>query len=210
VDLSPDGVWRRLLPPTPHDVVKGGDNFQFLAGSYLCSVGLVVLNRRHLAGHAELEDARPLVDFMIRVADEAFADLYLSESPGTAYPAKRYRLKRSELVDSMPGRAVWVLQKWDKRKVEGRRRGGRHSAAEGVRKGPPPRLYPFMIANFMHLTAGERRKAFMAEHKCAASTYYELQRRYLDRLASPVSHDVLDQAELMKLLPVDEEPLTEC
>jgi hypothetical protein len=203
VDFAPDDAWRRIVPPTARDVVKGGNHLQFLAGSYLCSVGLVVLNRRHLAELPELEDAAPLAEFLEQVADSTFSEMYFNESPGAGHIAKRYQLHRSVLFDSMSSRASWVIKNWDKRKIEGRRRGGRHGAAQGVRKGPPPGLVPGLLADFIHLDPGERRRAFISAHPCSDSTFYKLQRRYLDRLDNP-DPNLLEQAELQGLLPITE------
>lgn len=200
---SPAGTaWRRIVPPTPRDVVKGGKNFQDLVGSYLCRVGLVVLNRRHLAKLPEVEPA-DLTNFLILVADEVFSECYNSESPGAAHVAKRFRLHGSKLIDSMPGRALWIVEHWDRHKIEGRRRGGRHGAAQGVRKGPPPGLVPGLIGDFIHLPPGERKRAFTAAHPCSDSTFYKLQRQFIERLNARKPH-VLDQAYLLTLLPDSE------
>jgi hypothetical protein len=178
-------------------------------GSYLCSVGLVVLNRRHLVGTQDPLDPATLARFLKIVADEIFEDRYAHDAPGAAHVAKKYKLDRSKLMDDIPAKAIWIIQKWDQKKIEGRRRGGRHNAAQGVRKGPTPRLIPAMLLGYMYLSPKDRKKKFQADHPCADSTYYDLQRRYREgrgRAEIEAAKTVEFERELHQLLP-PEQPL---
>jgi hypothetical protein len=182
-------------------VHRGGKNFQDLVGSYLCSVGHKILNARTLAGCTPGGlSASALSSRLIEIADEVFSEDYDDCTPGSAHRAARLRLDRDKLVNSMPDRAAWVLAKNNPKKILGRRRGGAQGRAQGVRKGPVPRLVPGLIGDFWHLDPSERKSAFQHAHPCSDSTYYELQKKYRERAAAPRS-GVLSPDDLDGLLP---------
>ncbi|MFK4836943.1 hypothetical protein ACI3KY_14560 [Microbacterium sp. ZW T2_14] len=89
------------------------------------------------------------------------------------------------LAATMHGRASWVLQRWDKTKVERRAAGGRHGRATGTRKGPTPRFTVAAILPHYGLPPGERKARVIAETGMSESRYYQLLREVpaaLDRI----------------------------
>lgn len=186
--MSEAPAWRRIPVPTQDHIVKGGPTFQDLAGRYLCSVGMSLLNTRHLRGGPRLDPADPqhlgaLAQELEKVALEVFDAHWSDSAPGAAHIQKKLRLDQAALLDGLGAKAEWVIARWTPDKIEGRRRGGRHGAKDGVRKGPQPRYYAFQVEEFEHLPPAERREAAMKALGCSASTYYALRRRYLARLA---------------------------
>ncbi len=176
--LLANDAWRRVPVPTAADVVPGGKNLLDLAGGYLCRVALVALNKNHLSTDPVSVDLAVVIAFMEQVAVE---QLDFSDAPGSAHVAKRYQLVMSKVLDGIPAKAIWVLQKWDPKRIDGRQRGGRHGAAQGVRKGRTPRLIPGFLADYAHLEPGERKRQFQAQHPCSDSTYFKLQRTWKAR-----------------------------
>lgn len=201
MNTSPHDAWRRLPRPSRADVHKGGKNYQDLVGSYLCSVGHKILNARTLEGCTPGGlSASALSGQLNDIANEIFSGDYDDYTPGAAHRGARFRLDRDKLIDSMTDRAAWVLTKNDPGKILGRRRGGAQGRAQGVRKGPVPRLVPGLLGGFWHLDPSERKAAFQQAHLCSDSTYYKLQRAYRQRAAAP-SSGVLSPDDLDGLLP---------
>jgi len=203
-------AWRRIHVPTSDDArIPGAATFQDLAGRYLCSVGLSLLNSRHIAEEPPLDSrnvqhVEALERALHRVAVEIFADAWSDPSPGSAHLAARLRLDQAKLLDGTPQKVLWVLAAWKPEKVEGRRRGGRHGAAQGVRKGKTPRWVPAQLEPFADLPDRQRKAQAMAALGCSASTYFELWKRYRARQAmkaDPANWRGPSDAELVALLP---------
>jgi hypothetical protein len=179
VDLSPAAAWRRIPVPTAADVVPGGKNLLDLAGSYLCKVALVSLNKNHLSADPVPVDLAVVIAFMESVAVECLE--FSDDAPGAAHVAKKLKLDGDKLLDGIPSKALWVIKKWDPEKISGRQRGGRHGAAQGVRKGPRPRLIPGLLADYADLDPGERKRMFQSDFPCSDSTYFKLQKAWRAR-----------------------------
>lgn len=203
-------AWRRIHVPTHADTL-GRDSLplQDLAGHYLCSVGLSLLNSRHLQGKPPLSPRNPqhveaLGDALHRVAVAVFADIWGDGSSGAAHVAARQRLNRSKLLDGVPEKVAWVLAHWTSEKAERRRHGGRHGAADGVRKGKVPRWVPAQLAPFADLPAAQRKVQAMAALGCSESTYFALWKRYRERQeanAAAQGERAQRDRDLLELLP---------
>ena len=208
--IQPIRPWRRIQVPTRNEALgRGTPTFQDLAGRYLCSVGLSLVNSRHLAGEKPLElgnaqHIEALASALTRVAEHVFEAEWDSAEPGDGRRAARYRLERAKLLDGAQNKAIWVIAHWDPAKIEGRRRGGRHSAADGVRKGKTPRWTPGLLAEFAHLPPRERKAEAIAALGCSESQYYVLWRNYRESQAAQLARRqerAKKNLELMHLLP---------
>ena len=173
----------KLDRPDRRAVAKG-ENYQDLVSGYVCSLAIRALNHRHVRqlrrGHVRPLDSRDvlaLTRWLVLLADAELSDDD-NDMAGTDRPMpKRFLLDRDKLMDSMPSRAAWIIRMWDRSKVEGRRRGGLHSAATtGTRKGPPPKFGVRDILPHYHLPRAERKARVIAETGMKSSRYHELLR----------------------------------
>lgn len=166
--------------------VPKGDTYQNAVSTYLCSRAMGALSRRHLAqlrrGHFRPLDSRNVRDvaalerWLQIVADIEFGHEY-------AEPLHPHGMRKGLVLDSdklagtMRARASWVLQRWDKTKVERRSAGGRHGRATGTRKGPPPRFTVAAILPHYDLPPAERKARVIAETGMSASMFHKLLRQ---------------------------------
>lgn len=203
-------AWRRIPVPTRSSVAHSpSTTFQDAVGKYLCSVGLSLLNSRYLRDGTRLsasneQHVAALASALERVAEEVFAGQWDFEEPGQTRRRSHDRLDQDKLFDGLRDKAVWVLNRWDATKIEGRRRGGRHGAKDGVRKGKVPRWVPGLLADFDHLPPREMKAQALATLGCSESTYYDMLRKYRRRqeLNRGAAGDAAAHYEaLMKLLP---------
>jgi hypothetical protein len=205
---APLAKWRYIPVPTRADADgRDAKPYKDLVGSYLCSVGLSVLNSRHLKGFPPLDsrneaDRRRMAIALQKVAVEVFGATWDDLGPGDPLPPVRYRLDRVTLLDGIPKKALWVLQHWDPEKVEGRSKGGRHGSHDGTRKGKVPRWTPGLLAPFADLPTRERKAAAIAALGCSESTYFDLWKRFRERQARNEVNPDLSYAEpFAELLP---------
>jgi hypothetical protein len=194
--------------------VPKGDTYQSLVERYLASRALRALSRRHLAqlrrDHVRQLDSRNVRDvaalarWLQLVADIEFGHEY-------AEPLHRDGMRKGLVLDSdklarrMYERAVWVLQHWDKTKVERRSAGGRHGRATGTRKGPTPRFTVAAILPHYHLPPAERKARVIADTGMSTSTFHKLLREMpaaLERIEERIEERRREDAALR---PTDEQ-----
>lgn len=157
--------------PTRADV-EPGDTYRNAVEGWLFGDALALMNRRHLDGRLPLDSGnsahvQTMTEWLNRLARQEFAT-----DDGPNFPVK-LRLDLSKVLDSNERRARRALEVWNPTKVEGRRRGGRHGAAQGVTKGRPPRWTHADLRDVWELPQRQRRAAAMALGM-SSNRYYQL------------------------------------
>jgi hypothetical protein len=178
-------IYARKPKPTRVDVTKD-ETFQDLVGGWLASNAHATLNRRHSDGKPDLVSGndrhiRALVLLLDKVAAQEFSG---DTTSGPQEVRGTYRLDLDRIYASNERRAKWVIEHWDRSKVEGRSQGGKHGTHDGTRKGPVPRWTAGDLLPYWGLPARGRAKA-VTEAKTGMSlrTYYMLAKRMPDLLA---------------------------
>jgi hypothetical protein len=205
-------VLTRKPKPTRTDATSK-KSFQDLVEGWLVSAALARLNAHHLAGKPPLDSGNErhisrLADYMNAVADQEFDGEFNDDDP-KAFPTKTRLLHWTS--DNQIRRAIYVLQRWDPTRVAGRRRGGKHGAEDGVRKGPTPRWSCADLLPHWDLPARQRQAAVTAATGMSSSTFYRLQSgmdSFLERRAADDADRAASASEFAHLLKPESDQVT--
>lgn len=133
---------RTRTPKPTRELVTKEKNFQTLVEDWLVSNALAALNHhQHLkkpplvSGNSE--HIQVLVLHLDTVAAQEFSHDDTDHDTDRGRPST-YRLSLGKIYASNERRAKWVIEHWDRSKIERRSQGGKHGSHDGTARAQPP------------------------------------------------------------------------
>jgi hypothetical protein len=159
-----------------------GPSYQDAVARWLASNAIGWLNHQHKNGLPISQNVDELTAFLDQSARDHFTDVAEDPLHPSGFP-KSHRLDLDRIEATNPDRAQWILLHWDPAKIDGRRRGGQHSASTGSKKGPSRRWTPADLMQFWGLPARGRQRAVSEATGMSPAAYYRLSAQMPEFLA---------------------------